>query len=72
MIDPSGGPPIAPGWEMGIMLTHFAPDPIDDNLIRSFLLGGLPYVGWTEPGEWINITVDVAHAKPSDPDTFRC
>jgi hypothetical protein len=54
------------------MSTHFPPDPIDDNLIRSFLLGGLPYVGWTEPGEWINITVDVAHAKPSDPDTFRC
>jgi len=22
----------------------------------------LLYVGWTEPGEWINITVDVAHA----------
>jgi hypothetical protein len=23
---------------------------------------GLLYVGWTEPGEWFNITVDVAHA----------
>ncbi len=22
----------------------------------------LPYVGWTEPGEWFNVTVDVKHA----------
>jgi hypothetical protein len=39
------------------------PDPIDDNPFdkivppRDFL-----YVGWTEPGEWFNITVGVARA----------
>jgi len=39
------------------------PDPIDDNPFDKVVPPReLPYVGWTEPGEWINITVDVAHA----------
>jgi hypothetical protein len=43
--------------------------PIDDNPFdkivppRDFL-----YVGWTEPGEWFNITVDAPHAGTYDAD----
>jgi hypothetical protein len=29
---------------------------------------GLPYVGWTAPGEWFNLTVDVAEAGTYDVD----
>jgi hypothetical protein len=37
------------------------PDLIDDNPFDRFVPPrDLPYVGWTEPGEWVNITVDVA------------
>src|SRR6266850_2248711 len=39
------------------------PDPIDDNPFdKIFPPADLPYVGWTEPGEWFNITVNVKHA----------
>jgi hypothetical protein len=37
-------------------------DQIDDNPFEKVHPPeGLLYVGWTEPGEWFNITVDVAH-----------
>ena len=37
------------------------PDPIDDNPFDKVVPPpDLLYVGWTEPGEWFNITVDVA------------
>jgi hypothetical protein len=37
------------------------PDPIDDNPFDKVVPPReLLYVGWTEPGEWINIMVDVA------------
>ncbi len=37
------------------------PDPIDDNPFDKIVPPpDLPYVGWTEPGEWFNVTVDVA------------
>jgi hypothetical protein len=36
------------------------PDRIDDNPFDKIVPPrDLPYVGWTEPGEWFNITVDV-------------
>ncbi len=39
------------------------PDPIDDNPFNRILPpADLPYVGWTEPGEWFNITVRVTQA----------
>ena len=39
------------------------PDPIDDNAFDKVVPPvDLLYVGWTEPGEWFNITVDVTHA----------
>jgi hypothetical protein len=39
------------------------PDPIDDNPYDKIVPPqDLPYVGWTESGEWFNITVDVASA----------
>lgn len=39
------------------------PDQVDDNPFdRVVPPRGLLYVGWTEPGEWFNITVDVAQA----------
>src|SRR6201993_4061191 len=39
------------------------PDQIDDNPFdRVVPPRDLVYVGWTEPGEWFNITVHVAHA----------
>src|ERR1700722_19483737 len=38
------------------------PTQIDDNPFDKFVPPrDLLYVGWTEPGEWFNITVDVAH-----------
>src|SRR5580704_10005712 len=38
------------------------PDRIDDNPFDKIVPPrDLPYVGWTEPGEWFKITVDVAH-----------
>lgn len=47
-----------------ISYTKFGLDPkIDDNPYdRVTPSAGLLYVGWTEPGEWFNITVDVAEA----------
>ena len=39
------------------------PTQIDDNPFDKIVPPrDLPYVGWTEPGEWFNITVDVTHA----------
>ena len=39
------------------------PVQIDDNPFDKVVPPrDLPYVGWTEPGEWFNITVDVAQA----------
>jgi hypothetical protein len=39
------------------------PDPIDDNPFDKIVPPpDLLYVGWTEPGEWFDITVDVASA----------
>src|ERR1700678_4090156 len=39
------------------------PTPIDDTPFDKIVPPrDLPYVGWTEPGEWFNITVDVTHA----------
>src|SRR5580658_5586193 len=39
------------------------PDPIDDNPFDKIVpFADLLYVGWTEPGEWFNVTVDVAHS----------
>ena len=39
------------------------PDPIDDNPFNKIVPpADLPYVGWTEPGEWFNITVNVKEA----------
>ena len=36
------------------------PDSIDDSPFDKIVPpAGMPYVGWTEPGEWFNITVDV-------------
>ena len=45
-----------------ISYTKFGLDPkIDDNPYDKVAPpAGLLYVGWTEPGEWFNITVDVA------------
>jgi hypothetical protein len=42
--------------------TKFGLDPkIDDNPYNKAVPpAGLLYVGWTEPGEWFNVTVDVA------------
>jgi hypothetical protein len=42
---------------------HRTPDPIDDNPFDKIVPpADLLYVGWTEPGEWFNITVDVARS----------
>jgi hypothetical protein len=39
------------------------PDPIDDNPFDKVVPpADLLYVGWTEPGEWFNVTVDVAQS----------
>jgi hypothetical protein len=39
------------------------PDPIDDNPFDKIVPpADLLYVGWTEPGEWFNVTIDVAHS----------
>ncbi len=45
------------------------PDRIDDNSFdRIVPPRDLLYVGWTEPGEWFNITVDAASAGTYDAD----
>lgn len=39
------------------------PNLIDDNPFNRIVPpADLPYVGWTEPGEWFNVTVDVTRA----------
>jgi hypothetical protein len=52
------------GEGVDISYTKFKLDPpIDDNPFeRVQPPANLLYVGWTEPGEWFNLTVDVAHA----------
>jgi hypothetical protein len=48
---------------------HRQPTPIDDNPFDKVVPpADLLYVGWTEPGEWFNITVDVARAGPYNAD----
>jgi hypothetical protein len=45
------------------------PVPIDDNPFDKIVPPrDLLYVGWTEPGEWFNITVDAAHPGNYDAD----
>jgi hypothetical protein len=42
---------------------HRQPTPMDDNPFDKVVPpADLLYVGWTEPGEWFNITVDAARA----------
>jgi hypothetical protein len=44
------------------------PDPIDDNPFDKLVPpADLPYVGWTEPEEWFNITVDVNGTDATGP-----
>jgi hypothetical protein len=45
------------------------PDAIDDNPFDKIVPPrDLLYVGWTEPGEWFNVTVDAAQANTYDAD----
>ena len=52
------------GEGVDISYTKFKLDPpIDDNpYVKVRPPANLLYVGWTEPGEWFNMTVDVARA----------
>jgi len=52
------------GEGVDISYTKFKLDPqIDDNPFEQVQPpANLLYVGWTEPGEWFNVTVDVAQA----------
>src|SRR5271163_194978 len=44
------------------------PDQIDDNPFDKIVPPrDFPYVGWTEPGEWFNITVDVNGNEATGP-----
>jgi hypothetical protein len=54
---------LAEGVDSSYTKFHPKPDPIDDNLFDKVIpRPDLLYAGWTEPGEWFNITVDVTHA----------
>ena len=45
------------------------PDPIDDSPFNKVVPPAeLLYVGWTEPGEWFNVTGDVRHAGTYEAD----
>src|SRR5258708_13348247 len=47
------------------------PDPIDDNPFDKIVPPvDLLYVGWTEPGEWFNITINVAQSGTYAADFF--
>jgi hypothetical protein len=47
------------------------PDQIDDNPFDKVVPPpDLPYIGWTEPGEWFNTTVDVAQTATYVADFF--
>lgn len=49
------------GVDISYTKFHRQPNQIDDNPFNKFTPpADLLYVGWTEPGEWFNITVDVA------------
>lgn len=49
------------GVDISYTKYHHPGDPIDDNPFNRILPPpDLLYVGWTEPGEWFNLTVDVA------------
>jgi hypothetical protein len=42
---------------------HRKPDPMDDNPFdRVVPPADLLYIGWTEPGEWFNVTVDATRS----------
>ena len=48
---------------------NLKPDPIDDNPFDKIVPpADVPYVGWTEPGEWFNITVDLTHGGTYEAD----
>ena len=50
------------GVDISYTKFHRQPTPIDDNPFNKFTPPpDLLYVGWTEPGEWFNITVNVRH-----------
>ena len=52
------------GVDISYTKFHRQPTPIDDNPFDKVVPpANLLYVGWTEPGEWFNLTVDVAHAR---------
>src|SRR5580693_6746982 len=54
---------LAEGVDSSYTKFHPKPDPIDDNLFDKVIpRPDLLYAGWTEPGEWFNITVDVTRA----------
>jgi hypothetical protein len=51
-------------WTLHIQSSTGKPDPIDDNPFDKIAPPrDLLNVGWTEPGEWFNITVDVVNAE---------
>ena len=51
------------GVDISYTKFHRKPDPIDDNPFNKVVPPPeLLYVGWTEPGEWFNITVDAKRA----------
>jgi hypothetical protein len=51
------------GVDISYAKFHNTPDAIDDNPWTIVMPSANQlYVGWTEPGEWFNITVDVHHA----------
>ena len=51
------------GVDISYTKLHNKPDLIDNNPYDKVQPpDNLLYVGWTEPGEWFNITVEVAHA----------
>jgi hypothetical protein len=51
------------GVDISYTKFHRQPTPIDDNPFDKVVPpADLVYVGWTEPGEWFDITVDVAQA----------
>jgi hypothetical protein len=50
-------------WILHTQNSTEKPDPIDDNPYDKMVPpADLLYIGWTEPGEWFNITTDVAQS----------
>jgi hypothetical protein len=49
------------GVDTSYMKFNRKPDPVNDNPFDKIVPpDDLPYVGWTKPAEWFNLTVDVA------------